>query len=1224
MLKRPTLQPLFLLICCISAPISCNADILPGLVSFTMTEDSKVPLLLGDVLDNLLPEMPLHKSVASVLIFPSSQPFSEYFQLVQKRRAGSYKSQTMISSELQLIKPFDLETACKKRLSLHQCSQANYGCCCDHRSLFCSIKLQLAVTIGGSIFQTAAQQTPFKAFRIEVKILDLNDQTPVFTPDIFALKLSEGVKHDDKYRLPVARDGDLGQNAEVTYSIASIHGRAPNSKKWQPIPKGNEVFSLNSGPQPLLLVINGYLDREEIELYKILIEAEDMPASVELRKTGTLTLTLIVTDVNDVSPTFQSPNITIDVVENSVNGTVVCTILAQDYDSGVNGRIHYSISQHQRGYPFYIDSETGLMTVAGQIDRERDDEYRILVEAADNGTPARTSTLPVFVRVLDINDNAPSISISSVLVGNSSFSSSSEEAVVLHVPESLPVGSCIANVSVTDSDLAENTTIFCHVSEETFELHSISQWSYSLRLAKSLDYETKRHLQIKISCEDLGRSYSLKSEAIVEAIVLNENDSPPVFQNPLVIPPAWLVNNTDVAQFSTILGNKTNESPSEMVDDFIVFIPKSFPLGDAFLRFRATDEDFNYESEEKVNKMHFALSIYKEQHFQPESHSLFTISPNKASLFSFSESNGEVFLTSAPNLDGTISVYKGEVVAQDSTAKPLSTRKNLTFIVAENNLNAPIIRIFNFALANSLSPYQIFDQEQNLSIQEVPFYIPRQSPLNSMIGQVVGSDSDLGQSGHVTYDLTFKRLSCIDVAINKSTGLLTLVTLNASLSSECQLKALLNVADNGFPRRNSYLHITFQLFDASRLSPKIWVNQSIIPANQTATNELVWYFQSILPKIGKSLFRVDVNILPGLIEPSYKMKLCTPNYEIFPPVPMGLSIEEKTGAVYVTDSLVKLSSYTVYITVSNRYWPSLPSSIYKTEIDVSESGATTVRILPVENIDCKFHDVTEIDLSSSRRNFTAFCISTFSGASFLSVLVVVLVVLLKKSGGKPQVPSMRKVLNKKAESSLYDQKQFKKRLNETVETVKVEEQCDTCSHSKKPTLALATKIVNVPKMILKPPLLASASGTVRIDRNQASALTITRLASVYPPLSELSGAYYMVGNIHEGEMKSQIHQQKGMASSDNNCQSPSDGKIIVQEQNVSGVTGHANVNIIVHNNFEKALPTEQLGGMRAGDKLTKMFCIDPNLQKVGANRNAIRIKIDPLASHFIQDKDCCE
>ncbi|EUB64881.1 hypothetical protein EGR_00150 [Echinococcus granulosus] len=138
-----------------------------------------------------------------------------------------------------------------------------------------------------------------------------------------------------------------------------------------------------------------------------------------------------------------------------------------------------------------------------------------------------------------------------------------------------------------------------------------------------------------------------------------------------------------------------------------------------------------------------------------------------------------------------------------------------------------------------------------------------------------------------------------------------------------------------------------------------------------------------------------------------------------------------------------------------------------------------------------------------------------------------------------------------------------------------------------PTLALATKIVNVPKMILKPPLLASASGTVRIGRNQASALAITRLASVYPPLSELSGAYYTVGNIHEGEVKSQIHQQKGMASSDNDRQSPSDGKIIVQEQNVSGVTGHANVNIIVHNDFEKALPTEQLGGMRAGDKLTK-------------------------------------
>ncbi|VDM32305.1 unnamed protein product [Hydatigera taeniaeformis] len=868
---------------------------------------------------------------------------------------------------------------------------------------------------------------------------------------MFTLKVSEGVKYDEKFRLPVARDGDLGQNAEVSYSIAAIQGRAPNSKIWQSASEGKEIFLVESELQPLSLGINGCLDREEIEVYKILIEAEDKATIADLRKTGTLTLTLVVTDVNDVSPTFKHPNLTVDVVENSVNGTVICTISAQDYDSGVNGRIRYSISQHQSDYPFHVDAETGLLTVAGTIDREREDLYRVTIEATDCGSPPRTSALPVYVRVLDTNDNVPNITISSIMIRSTTFSfPATEEAVVLHVSESLPVGSSVANISVTDPDSIENTTILCYASQNTFALYPTSYWSYSLRLAKSLDYETVRYLQMKISCEDSGSPYSLTSDIAVNVIVVNENDNAPVFQDPLVIPPAWLVNNTDIAQFSALLDNKTEENLSKLVEDSIVFLPKSFPLGEVFLRFQATDEDFNDEYEGEDNMVQYALNIYKEQAFQSEPHSLSPFPPNKASLFSFSESTGELFLTSAPNLDGTIFVYEVEIVAQDTTATPLSTKKNFAIIVAENNFNAPIIRIFNFALANSLSPYQIFDQEQNSSIEEVPFYIPRQSQSNSVIGQVVGSDSDSGQAGRVSYKLTFHQFSCINVSINNSTGLVTLVSLNASLSSECQLRAVLNVTDNGFPRRHSHLRISFQLFDANGLSPRIYVNGSIVPANRTENNVSVWYFESTLPQIGEPLFRIDTTTLPGLIEPTYKMKLCASSSENFYPLPVGFSIEEKTGTFYITDSISKSTSNLVYIALSNRFWPSLPPSVYKTEVEISESENTMVRIVPVKSIDCQFHDIVEIDQRGVRRNFTIFCISTLSGASFLCVLIVVLVVLLKKTGGKPpQITSMGKAFKKKSRHTLFNQNPFQKRLGEVKETIKVEEQCDTCLYNSK-------------------------------------------------------------------------------------------------------------------------------------------------------------------------------
>uniref|UniRef100_A0A0R3TRQ3 Cadherin domain-containing protein n=1 Tax=Rodentolepis nana TaxID=102285 RepID=A0A0R3TRQ3_RODNA len=1209
-----------------------RADMLPAIASFSMAEESPVPLILGNVLANLQARAYFHEDISDILIFPSAQPFFEYFQLIQKRQSN----QKLVSSELQLIKSFDLETVCKKRLSMQQCSQANYGCCCDSHNLFCSIKLQLAVRFEGGIFHTAAQQTPLKVFLIEIKIFDENDQTPVFTPDTFTLKVSEGVKYNENYRLPLAKDGDLGQNSEVFYSLAFIHGRAPSSKRWVSIPKENGLFSFSTSSQSLSLSINGDLDREEIEMYKIIIEAKDGVINPSLQKTGTLTVSVMVTDVNDVSPMFKSRNLEVSVQENSANGTVICTIMAQDYDSGSNGQIEYSIPPSYRESPFKIDPKSGSLTVSGEIDREKIDAYKIIVQANDKGSPAKTSTLPVYIKVLDVNDNPPDISINSIFM-DSEYTHSNP---ILKISEGVPLGTSIANVSVSDRDVSENSTISCHVLNEGHELRLTSSSTYSLYLTKELDYEAEKRLKVILSCTDFGDPFSLNSEAVIEIIVLNENDNPPVFQEPLIIPPAWIVNNSEIAKFSAILREGDNgKSGEESLKGCVVFLPKSFPLGDAFLRFKAKDADFERESAENEGGVLFSMSMRSEQRFQTESGPFPIVYPRKATLLSLSEKTGEVMLTSSLDFDGTICVLEAEIMVHDGK---FSSSKKLTFIIGESNHYAPIVRIFNFALANSLSPHQIFDQEHNGSLNQVPFYIPRQSKSHSVIGQAVGSDTDPGLAGRLTYNLSIPQSRCMDLSINSSTGLLTLLEVHKNFSTDCHLQATLNVTDNGFPKRYTCLLITFHLFDANQLSPTIRINQSIIPSQQNANNETEWYFNATVPRGDDALFQLATLNIPGLIECTFQAKFCASSADNISSL-QGVSLDENLGHVYIADSFVANPNITFYILVSNTFWPSLPTKTFKADMTSSKNETIDVRVTEVDGIDCQVQYVVSVEPSYFRRNFIIFCISIFAIVAIICLLIIILVILLRNSRRKLTIAPLLSMFKKKEAPSFYAKAHFQSNSVEVNDPVKFNEEYNTCLQTKIPAYEIATNDVSVSQVLLKAPKYPTATSSIRIGGGRVSTIALKQHPSMHPTVSDISNTYYVMENIHQNDLNSKLYSSKE-STPVHSHRSPSSGRSIKSE--TSPLPGHANVNIIVHNDFEKSATMHHRNMLSSDDKpakvghylknliedllklflilLLQIFRIAPNLPPIESTRNTFRIELDPSTMCFIKEKTPCD
>lgn len=119
-------------------------------------------------------------------------------------------------------------------------------------------------------------------------------------------------------------------------------------------------------------------------------------------------VTIVLKDVNDLSPEFITPNET-SVPENIPVNTVVMAVKALDRDEGRNSYIEYTLSATEPGLGsmFSLGPVDGLLRVSGRLDRETRANYTLEVTARDRGDPPRQTKEMILVRVLDENDNSP-------------------------------------------------------------------------------------------------------------------------------------------------------------------------------------------------------------------------------------------------------------------------------------------------------------------------------------------------------------------------------------------------------------------------------------------------------------------------------------------------------------------------------------------------------------------------------------------------------------------------------------------------------------------------------------------------------------------------------------------------------------------------------------------------------------------------------------------------
>lgn len=130
---------------------------------------------------------------------------------------------------------------------------------------------------------------------------------------------------------------------------------------------------------------------------------------------------VIVTDVNDNAPEIVDPQEdVVSVREEQPAGTEVVRIRAIDRDNGHNATITYSIlkGRDSDGYGFgmfSIDPVTGLIRTRVSLDHEEHTIYRLAVAATDGGKPPKQTTRLLRIEVLDLNDQRPTFTSSSLV-----------------------------------------------------------------------------------------------------------------------------------------------------------------------------------------------------------------------------------------------------------------------------------------------------------------------------------------------------------------------------------------------------------------------------------------------------------------------------------------------------------------------------------------------------------------------------------------------------------------------------------------------------------------------------------------------------------------------------------------------------------------------------------------------------------------------------------------
>ncbi|GJQ86646.1 ft [Trypoxylus dichotomus] len=364
--------------------------------------------------------------------------------------------------------------------------------------------------------------------QILVKVLDENDNSPVFDPKQYSASIPENASIGASVLQVSATDIDEGLNGRVRYSISSGDT--------------NRDFSIAEDTGIVRVAKN--LNYERKSRYILTVRAEDCAGDIngDAVRSDTAEISISVSDINDNPPTFLDSPYLAYVMENVIppNGGYVITVQAYDADTPpFNSLVRYFIKEGDTDI-FRINASTGEISLLRALDREEQAEYTLSLVAMDTGSPPLTGTGTVKIIIRDVNDHSPE------------FRRQSYKATIT---ENNPIGSWVITPVATDKDEGLNSKIRYSLLGDKVDRFKVNQDTGEIITVAVLDREEKDEYHLTLMAQDCSPTEPRATAVNLTISVIDENDNSPTFSSAEYN--VYIPDNTRTGQF--VFGAKATD-----------------------------------------------------------------------------------------------------------------------------------------------------------------------------------------------------------------------------------------------------------------------------------------------------------------------------------------------------------------------------------------------------------------------------------------------------------------------------------------------------------------------------------------------------------------------------------------------------------------------------------------------------------------------------------------
>ncbi|XP_033882565.3 cadherin-related family member 1-like isoform X1 [Acipenser ruthenus] len=354
--------------------------------------------------------------------------------------------------------------------------------------------------------------------KVRILVTDANDERPEFHNMPFIVNVPEDTPSGRSIFQTQAVDRDNGSGGSVTYYLQNTH---------------NTKFAIDRHSGVLRIKPGAALDYEKSRMHFVTVVAKDGGGKFKGKYqvlSSSATVTINVVDVQDTPPSFVGLPYYGYVYEDTLSGSEVFTVVANDGDLGNPNAIHYSIVSGSDG-SFIINNTSGSIMVLDYPNHLKKVLYELKIQASEvspEGDVVAHAFSIVTIRVVDLNNHPPTF------YGENGPQSKFELTMYEHPPE----GEILRGLKITvnDSDQGANAKfslrlvgprgIFRVVPQTVL---NEAQVTIIVENSEAIDYEKYQFLSFKLLAVEIDTPEKFSSTADIVIHLLDTNDNIPRF-----------------------------------------------------------------------------------------------------------------------------------------------------------------------------------------------------------------------------------------------------------------------------------------------------------------------------------------------------------------------------------------------------------------------------------------------------------------------------------------------------------------------------------------------------------------------------------------------------------------------------------------------------------------------------------------------------------------------